>query len=369
MSRLTAPIKRTVRALVRRGLAIKPVRRLVEGELASAHHGAAAAPPIALPAFTDRHGTTHELDASLRDMLKPNWRDMLDPDASATSLTNDALRARVRKAARAITELERVLGATAGVAVTGRILEVGCYDGSAAFELSRRAGMRVIASDMAHYYVVQRPGEPEDQAVRNEAVALAALRERARVTAGVVPGSVEFVEDDITASVLEPGSFDLIVSFEVLEHLARPRDAFVAMARLLRPGGLMYHDYNPFFSAIGGHSMAMLDLAWGHIRLDDADVERYLREMRPTEADQALRFYRDSLNRMTRADLEVAIEAAGVELLVVVPWHQRNLLPQISPQVYAEVQRNYPSVAIGDLLATFVTVAARRPGSPPAPTS
>lgn len=369
MSRLTAPIKRTVRALVRRGLAIAPVRRLVEGELARARHGAPEVAPTALPVFADRHGTTHELDASLRDTLKPNWRDMLDPDASATSPTDDALRARVRKAAKAITELERVLGATAGVAVTGRVLEVGCYDGSAAFELSRRAGTRVVASDMARYYVVQRPGDPEDQAVRNEAVALATLRERARITAGAAPGSVEFVEDDITVSALEPGSFDLIVSFEVLEHLARPRDAFAAMARLLRPGGVMYHDYNPFFSAIGGHSMATLDLPWGQARLDDADVDRYLRELRPAEADQALRFYRDSLNRMTRADLEVAIEAAGLDLLAVVSWHQRNLLPGISQQVYAEVQHNYPSIAIGDLLATFVSVVARRPTSTPAPTS
>jgi SAM-dependent methyltransferase len=369
MSRLIAPVKRVVRALVRRGLAIAPVRRLVEGELARTRPGALAAPPTALPAFTDRHGTTHQLDASLRDTLKPSWREMLDPDASATSLTDDALRARVRKAAKAVTELERVLGATAGVTVTGSVLEVGCYDGSAAFELSRRTGTRVIASDMARYHVVQRPGEPEDEAVANEAVALAALRERARITAGVAPGSVEFVEDDITVSALEPGSFDLIVSFEVLEHLARPGDAFAAMARLLRPGGVMYHDYNPFFSANGGHSLATLDLPWGQARLDGADVERYLRELRPAEADQALRFYRDSLNRMTRADLEVAITAAGLELLVVVPWHQRNLLPGISQQVYREVQRNYPGVTIGDLLATFVTVVARRPDAAPSPTS
>ena len=57
-----------------------------------------------------------------------------------------------------------------------------------------------------------------------------------------------FVEDDITTSSLERGSFDAIVRFEVLEHLANPLDGVAAMARLLRPGGVLYHDYNPFFA-------------------------------------------------------------------------------------------------------------------------
>jgi SAM-dependent methyltransferase len=146
------------------------------------------------------------------------------------------------------------------------------------------------------------------------------------VVAGRPVGSVTFVEDDITASTLEPATFDLIVSFEVLEHVARPADAFAAMARLLRPGGVMFHDYNPFFSTIGGHSLSTLDLPWGHARLSDDDVERYLREMRPAEVEQALRFYRDSLNRMTLADLRDAIAGAGLESVAIIPWHQRSLL-------------------------------------------
>jgi SAM-dependent methyltransferase len=277
---------------------------------------------------------------------------------------DETLRWRVRKAAKGVTELERVLAVTSGTGLTGKILEVGCYDGSAAFEMSRRSGTEVVASDLARYYVVQRPGQPADEAVAAEETALAALRERARAAAGVPAGAVAFMEDDITASTLDPGSFDLIVSFEVLEHVKRPRDAFAAMARLLRPGGVMYHDYNPFFSSIGGHSLATLDLPWGHARLDDADVGRYLAEIRPAEAEQALRFYRQSLNRMTQADLRSEIAAAGLELVAVIPWYQQALLADASPQVLAEVQRNYPQATIDDLLATFVAVVARRPDSP-----
>lgn len=350
--------RRAVRGLLR----VPGVQRLVEGEMTRlGRAGTAAATAPALPDFTDRHGTVHRLDPGLRDRLKPNWRVMCDPATAAAPPSDEDLRGRVRKAAKSALEVERLLAATTGLAVTGRILEIGCYDGSAAFELSRRPGTSVVASDLARYYVVQRPGQVEAEAVAAEEASLAALRERARAAADLPSGSVTFVEDDITTSTLEPGSFDLIVSFEVLEHVQRPPDAFAAMARLLRPGGVMVHDYNPFFSAIGGHSLATLDLPWGHARLDAEDVARYLREIRPAEAEQALRFYRDSLNRMTQADLRAGIAGAGLELLAVIPWHQRALLPDATAQVLAEVRRNYPAVTLEDLLGTFVAVVARRP--------
>jgi SAM-dependent methyltransferase len=353
--------RRSVRKVVRRALATASVRRLVEGELARVAKATTTATPKAMPTFTDRRGVVHHLDPTLRDRLKPEWRAMCDPEAGGAKATDDDLRWRARKAAKSIGELERVLAVTAGAGLTGRILEVGCYDGSAAFELSRRDGTRVVASDLARYYVVQRPGRPQDDAIAAEEEVLAALRGRARAVAGVPQGTVEFIEDDIGASTLEQDSFDLIVSFEVLEHVRRPHDALAGMARLLRPGGVIYHDYNPFFSVIGGHSLVTLDLPWGHARLDDNDVERYLREIRPSEAEQALRFYRESLNRMTQADLRAAVSGAGLELVALLPWNQRSLTSELSREVVADVRRNYPTATIDDLLGTFVIVIARRP--------
>lgn len=51
--------------------------------------------------------------------------------------------------------------------------------------------------------------------------------------------TVRFVADDITRTKLEPGSFDLILCTEVLEHIDDWRAALASMARLLRPGGAL----------------------------------------------------------------------------------------------------------------------------------
>jgi 2-polyprenyl-3-methyl-5-hydroxy-6-metoxy-1,4-benzoquinol methylase len=363
-----------LRRIVRIAVRPTPVRRIVEGALRDAAPRPSAAKPAARPTtaarstlpretFVDRHGTAHQLDPELRDRLKPGWRTMLDGEALATPPTDAAVRERARKAATTIAEARALISVTTGRTLTGRILEIGCYDGSAAFAMAADSGATVIGSDLARYYVDQRPGHvPSANDIERQQGVLADLRERARIIAGIEPGRVAFVEDDITQSTLEPGTFDVIVSFEVLEHVLDPSAGFAAMAALLKPGGVMYHDYNPFFASNGGHSLVTLDFPWGHARLDDGDVERYVREIRPAEVEQDLRFYRESLNRMTRADLAAAIDGAGLDSIAIVPWTQRSLIPQLTPTILEEVRRIYPGVRPEELVQTFVSVVARKPG-------
>lgn len=51
--------------------------------------------------------------------------------------------------------------------------------------------------------------------------------------------NLELVEDDVTASRLEPGSFDLVLCSEVIEHVADPPAALRGISRLLKPRGTL----------------------------------------------------------------------------------------------------------------------------------
>lgn len=362
--------KTPIRAAIRSGLRDPRVRLLIESELKRQRPRATREDiepghEDIEPGrdFIDRHGMRHPLDPTLRDRLKPGWRTMLDPAAASQIPTDEALQGRARGAAKSVAAASALVEATVGEPMSGRILEVGCYDGAVAFQLSRRADTDVVASDLSRYYIVQRPGTVDDADVNAQDAFLAEIRERSRRAADVAPGAVAFIEDDVTRSTQPSASFDAIVSFEVLEHVTRPDLAFQEMARLLKPWGLVYHDYNPFFSVNGGHSLCTLAFAWGHARLDADDFRRYLEELRPAEVDQGLRFYRENLNRMTLADIRRVVDDAGLELLAVIPWFDRKLTGELKPEVLVEVQRVYPTVTVDDLLATVVSVIARRPRS------
>ena len=67
---------------------------------------------------------------------------MVDPVANAEPPTDDALAGRARKAAKSVREATLLVELMAGTALTGRILEVGCYDGALAFQLANVPGRR-----------------------------------------------------------------------------------------------------------------------------------------------------------------------------------------------------------------------------------
>jgi SAM-dependent methyltransferase len=88
----------------------------------------------------------------------------------------------------------------------GRVLDLGCGSGYGAAGLAA-GGARVVALDRV----------PPDPASR---------RSRAR-----------FVRADLAALPLAPHVFDLVASFQVIEHLVDPDPYLAAIARCLAPGG------------------------------------------------------------------------------------------------------------------------------------
>ena len=79
-----------------------------------------------------------------------------------------------------------------------------------------------------------------------------------------------------------------VFSFSALEH---------ELARVTRPGGVLLHIIDPWFSPQGGHSMCILDAPWAHVRLTQREFERYIAELRPHEEAAAVDFYRHAFQR------------------------------------------------------------------------
>jgi 2-polyprenyl-3-methyl-5-hydroxy-6-metoxy-1,4-benzoquinol methylase len=107
------------------------------------------------------------------------------------------------------------------------------------------------------------------------------------------------VADDITSSELPPGSFDLVLCSEVIEHVADSPAALAAIHRLLRPGGYL-----------------VLSTPQRHSPLEVAGRVAFL----PGVIDLVRLVYREPIlatghiNLLTRAEALAQLRAAGFQV-------------------------------------------------------
>ena len=117
-----------------------------------------------------------------------------------------------------------------------RILDLGCASGSAGRLLSRRfKRSRVILLDASHEMLLQ------------------AGRKRSWFS------RISTVQGNATALPLQTGSVDLVFSNLLLPWLDDLQAAFIEVARVLRPGGLIV------FSTLGPDSLSQLRHAWASV--------------------------------------------------------------------------------------------------------
>jgi SAM-dependent methyltransferase len=175
-----------------------------------------------------------------------------------------------------------------------------------------------------------------------------------------ITDNVEFRDDDICKSSLEPNSFDVVCSWEVLEHLHDPKQAFNTISKLLKIGGISIHYYNPFFCINGGHSLSTLDFLWGHVRLNEQDVIDYIEKIRPNETERAISFYKNGVNRMTLTDLENILSESEMKVLDIIPFTKEQHLRMVDEQTLTQSMNNYPNIKLLDLAAPAVLVITQR---------
>lgn len=314
------------------------------------------------PVFVDRFGFEHDLIPGYRSRIKPGWATMLSDQP--VSRSEGEIRAQLEELLARIRLGLRMLEMMDCSPVGKDILVVGCDQGAEVAYLAAAGAAVVTGSNCDGSAGVPSSGADHrltmlDAACPMRPVLIASLRELGGLRS-FEQARVSIIDDDIAASAFEDESFDMIFSWRTLEHLTQPAAAFSKMHRIVRPGGFVFHEYNPFFCIDGGHSLVTLDFPWGHARLDAGDLERYLDTFRPNEKTLALEFFQSSLNRMSISQMESFATEAGFEVKALVPRARTEDLMEVTQAVLSSVRRIYPFVTLNDLVCRVVRVVLRR---------
>jgi len=307
------------------------------------------------------NGKEYPLIEGLRDKLKPDWFEMMKPKK------HQKLESCLFPCIPFVLRTEEEL-AKHNISLVGKdILEAGCAYGERSYIMAKYEGTNVHGIDVDEYTADQSPDmnswNPKDMEIVHQKLDFAR-----KELAGGFPESVTKKVTFETCGMEKyatPNPHDMIISWDVLEHIIDLPLAFNQMANSVKKGGIVYHKYNPFFAINGGHSLCTLDFFYGHCVLSSKDFERYIREVRPFEEKMASCFYHKCLNRATRADIkELAtkngfeiLEYTGVERLGEIAREQGE---DLSGEVLETVKLHYPTVTVEDLICDSVHIILRK---------
>jgi SAM-dependent methyltransferase len=130
----------------------------------------------------------------------------------------------------------------------GASLEIGSADAMTSAELAR-AGWRATGIDI----------------------------DISRTDARAHAAGVTVREMDATRLLFPDGTFDLVFSFNVFEHLPDPAETFAEVVRVLRPGGVAYISFTGLrWSPHGAHMYKVINVPYITVLFEEADVLGYL---------------------------------------------------------------------------------------------
>ena len=259
-------------------------------------------------------------------------------------MSDEQIKNRLRQQVRWNSDLFNLVSNFGNVVVPdgGELLEVGFTSGGWSQFAFEKLGYQVMGVDNAYGDVAERPCLHDHLASR-------------------ISSKVEFCFADITAqNALPAGSFDVVVTVSVLEHIQNLPAAIREMRRLLKPNGVMIHRYDPFFHQGGGHAWGTLDSPWAHVLMSKEDRLRYIKELRPNESDIAVDWNTGtlsdqiSLSRMQRLFVE--------EGLSVAMWREEPISieqqQECTSDIVARAMEIHPHIGFGDLMTREVIIAA-----------
>jgi len=153
----------------------------------------------------------------------------------------------------------------------------------------------------------------------------------ARPDAWAQRDGTRFSAMDVRALAFADASFDVVASTALLEHVDGVDACMREMARVTRPGGLVFANFGPLYRTLGG---AHFFGSYEHLWMTDAQFEAYLVERAiPYEQGEALAWLRNGMfSRLTYDEYVATFERN---------FHVEHLTLAVSPQALA-YKRNNP---------------------------
>jgi SAM-dependent methyltransferase len=187
-----------------------------------------------------------------------------------------------------------------------------------------------------------------------------ALRRSAEAAgiAGSLPETLSFaisIPDRVPAP---DNMFDFAVTWSVFEHVTKPVRMLQEVARILKPGGVLFLQVWPFFhSEHGGHLWRHYDGPFPHLLHTDAEIREHMQGRRGTDPGRDAVEEYASLSRITADELQRALLAAGLTTtkleLLTSPVH-------VPPEL---AHAPFSLVGIGGIKLLAITPA--KPSEPP----
>ena len=266
--------------------------------------------------FTRDDGRTLRVVEGFRDRVLAAPRVSVQPKPE---WSDEDYRAAAEKKVRHATGFVAEFSSLGGVIDGARALEVGCGAGIDCLLMTRHPVRSVVGIDMT--FPLFDPDEKGERTRRlmREVLALVGLADD--IGAVLAGRPVRFENMDATRMSLPAGSVDLLWSRAAMEHIIPPERALAEMARVVRPGGLIFHSIDPFYWLKGCHKGGVVDIPWAHARLTPAEYHRFVaaREGEQTAAKRS-RHLR-TLNQFTPRQWRKTIEAGPFEIL---RWHEER---------------------------------------------
>ena len=216
---------------------------------------------------------------------------------------------KVKRSRRFLSEFSRWGSGLEGM----EVLEVGCGAGIDCLLMGLQPVRRVVGIDLG--FPLFEPGEMGERTRRLTRNVLEKLDLGGNI--GEVLGRlpVRFALSDATRMTFPDDSFDFLWSRSAIEHIIPFEKALSEMARVVRPGGLIYHSTDPYFYLRGCHKSGLVDIPWAHARLSLEEFRRFVSESEG-EAKAVKRCQRlKTLNRFTIGQWRKIIEAGPFEVL------------------------------------------------------